>query len=649
MTARQAPGSQAPGWWAARGGGPGGRRALRLTLTGSLTVLLAAGLAAGPGRTAGAATARPAATAGRTAPILAVARAGRTASILAVARASRTAPIPPPRHRGALRVTGRLRDGGTVTAAGLSWRPPPLPRGDRLLSFEVGYSWRSCPVSGPCRKAADTTATPFAARSYIVGHADTGRRLKLTETAAEVVETDPATFSFTVIRASVSAATSRTAGGYRAGRRPRTEFVNGTPERRTASREEYFQVDPPHYNSGDGQPAQLYRIDRRPWRALPASRVFYTGQLSLGRHVVSVRTANRAGASTAAFGWRVVAMPAPAPCRRPVRLASARPASARGPGSGGRASRGGCWYPPHLAANRRPMRWDWQIGRVTPLQRTGARAVDIYDIDGFLTTRAQVHAIRTTWRASTLPHPKTVCYLDLAWEDYRPDASPAPRGRYFPAAALGNIYYGYPEERWVDFRQLDALKPMLNERIAMCARKGFDAVELDDIDSFDPPSTTGFHLTPGDAQNLLAYAFNEIHRAGLTGLWKNSPYLSWWGRRYADGAVVEECYVGHACFASQLRGSQQYGITCTGLSGRTPCGWDDFSTDATASQPSGKWVGEAEYDADHFVCNPGQHCRQARLFSTFCRVVYAPPAGFAAVKFDVNLDGKMFYPCPRGR
>ena len=102
----------------------------------------------------------------------------------------------------------------------------------------------------------------------------------------------------------------------------------------------------------------------------------------------------------------------------------------------------------------------------------------------------------------------------------------------------------------------------------MCAAKGFDAVELDDIDSFDPPSTTGFHLTPGDAQNYLAYAFNVIHRYGMTGLWKNSPLLSWWGRRYADGAVVEECYRYHQCFAAQLRGSSQYGITCTGLAGR---------------------------------------------------------------------------------
>jgi Glycoside-hydrolase family GH114 len=189
---------------------------------------------------------------------------------------------------------------------------------------------------------------------------------------------------------------------------------------------------------------------------------------------------------------------------------------------------------------------------------------------------------------------------------------------------------------------------MLNERIRMCARKGFDAVELDDIDSFDPPSTTGFQLTPGDAQNYLAYAFNEIHRLGMTALWKNSPYLSWWGRKYSDGAVVEECYIYRQCLASQLRGNSQYGITCTALHGLTPCGWDAFTTDHTSQQPTGKWVGEAEYSADNYVCKPGQHCSRKRLFRTFCAAVYAPLYGFAAVKFDVNLDGRTFYPCPTG-
>jgi hypothetical protein len=172
----------------------------------------------------------------------------------------------------------------------------------------------------------------------------------------------------------------------------------------------------------------------------------------------------------------------------------------------------------------------------------------------------------------------------------------------------------------------------------MCARKGFDAVELDDIDSFDPPSTTGFRLTPGDAQNFLAYAFNLIHADGMTGLWKNSPYLSWWGRQFADGAVVEECYPDHACFAAQFKGSRQYGITCTALSGATPCGWDDFTA-------AGQWVGEAEYAEDGYVCSPGQKCEGPHSFGTFCRTVFAVPHGYAAVRFDVDLDGKIFYPC----
>jgi hypothetical protein len=542
------------------------------------------------------------------------------------ARAAAAAPaskLPAPTSHGRLAIAGQLRDGGTVRATGLSWRPGALPRSDKLLSFEVGYSWRACAAT--CATASDSTATPFAARRYVVGHADTGRRLEVTETATEVIETDPATFAFTVVHATASYTTSGQVSGYRAGRPPVTEFVNGTPERQTASDAEFFQVDPPHFAAADGTPAVTYRVDRGAWRALPSSRVFYTGLLAVGRHRVAVRTSDAAGATTVLFGWRVVPMPAPAACQ--PRQGQA------------------CWYPPHLNSAGKPMRWDWQIGRVTPLQRTGKRAVDIYDVDGFLTTRAEVTRIHASWHAATLVPPKLLCDLDLAWEDYRPDGSP---GQVFPAAALGKIYYGYPQERWVDFRQLDALKPMLNERIAMCARKGFDAVELDDIDSFDPPSTTGFHLTPGDAQNLLAYAFNQIHRDGMTGLWKNSPLLSWWGRHYADGAIVEECYVYGQCLASQMRGSAQYGITCTSLSGGTPCGWDDFSTDKTALQPTGKWVGEAEYSDDHYVCNPGQACSGRRSFAAFCRAVYAPSYGFTAVKFDVNLDGAMFYPCPKG-
>jgi hypothetical protein len=294
------------------------------------------------------------------------------------------------------------------------------------------------------------------------------------------------------------------------------------------------------------------------------------------------------------------------------------------------------------------MRWDWQIGRVTPLQRKGAGAVDLYDIDGFLSTPAKIAQMHGSWQAATLPHPRVACYLDLAWEDYRPDATRQSDGGLFPADTLGNVYYGYPQERWVDFRQLDALTPMLESRIAMCAAKGFDTVELDDIDSFEPASTTGFNLTPGDAMNFLAFADNLIHQHGMTVLWKNTGILSWWARDYADGAVVEECYTYGECFSSQVAGNSNVGITCTELAGPTPCGWDDFTTDITANQPNGKWVGESEYGADHFVCDPGEACSPRRSFAGYCHAVYEPTFGFAAVKLFVGLTGKTFYPCPTG-
>ena len=66
----------------------------------------------------------------------------------------------------------------------------------------------------------------------------------------------------------------------------------------------------------------------------------------------------------------------------------------------------------------------------------------------------------------------------------------------------------------------------------------------------------------------------------MTALWKNSGLLSWWGRRYTDGAVVEECYPYDECFASSLAGSRQFGFTCTGLGGAHPCGWDSFTSAA---------------------------------------------------------------------
>jgi hypothetical protein len=42
----------------------------------------------------------------------------------------------------------------------------------------------------------------------------------------------------------------------------------------------------------------------------------------------------------------------------------------------------------------------------------------------------------------------------------------------------------------------------------------------------------------------------------------------------------------------------------------------------------------------------GQQCEGPHSFGTYCPAVDAVPHGFAAVKFGVGLDGRMFYPCP---
>jgi len=89
----------------------------------------------------------------------------------------------------------------------------------------------------------------------------------------------------------------------------------------------------------------------------------------------------------------------------------------------------------------------------------------------------------------------------------------------------------------------------------------------------------------------------------MAALWKNSPYLSWWGRQYAEPAPwSEECYPDHACFAAQFKGSRQYGITCTALSGATPCGWDDFTA-------AGQWVGEASTPKTVTSAVPGRSAK----------------------------------------
>src|ERR1700754_771925 len=95
---------------------------------------------------------------------------------------------------------------------------------------------------------------------------------------------------------------------------------------------------------------------------------------------------------------------------------------------GGPAAAAGAIWNPAPTTNA----WQWELQgkfELTP-------GASVYEIDGFEYPAKDVAAIHAAGA-------KAICYLDVgSWEEYRPDASK------FPKSVLGDVYEGYPEERW---------------------------------------------------------------------------------------------------------------------------------------------------------------------------------------------------------
>jgi hypothetical protein len=123
--------------------------------------------------------------------------------------------------------------------------------------------------------------------------------------------------------------------------------------------------------------------------------------------------------------------------------------------------------------------WQWQLsGRLDLSVR--AR---VYDVDGPNTTRRVVRRLHLRRR-------RAVCYVAVgSYETFRADA---PR---FPPNVIGLPLEGLPDERWLDIRRIDLLAPILRDRLDVCRRKRFDAVEPDNVDGYS--ARTGFPLTVG--------------------------------------------------------------------------------------------------------------------------------------------------------
>jgi hypothetical protein len=177
--------------------------------------------------------------------------------------------------------------------------------------------------------------------------------------------------------------------------------------------------------------------------------------------------------------------------------------------------------------------WQWQLqGRIDTSVPAG-----VYEIDGFDAPASSVAALHAQGR-------KVICYIDVgSWEDWRPDAGD------FPKSVLGRRYVGYDDsERWLDIRRIDLLAPIMLKRFQMCASKGFDAVEADNVNGFDVPKPgTGFPLRARHQLRFNRWVAKSVHDLGMSVALKND------GPQAADlvgdfdMAVVESCFEFDEC------------------------------------------------------------------------------------------------------
>jgi hypothetical protein len=240
------------------------------------------------------------------------------------------------------------------------------------------------------------------------------------------------------------------------------------------------------------------------------------------------------------------------------------------------ATKSAIWHPaPGLT-------WQWQL---TEPVDTDVNA-QVYDIDGVDNGAQVVAALHAAGR-------KVICYVNAgAYENFRSDAD------LFAPSLLGSSD-GWPGERWLDIRQLKQLRPIMAARFESCARKGFDAIEADNVDGYE--NDTGFPLTAADQ-----LAYNEM-LAGLA---------------HADGLAIG--LKNDLDQVAQLLPSFDFAID-------EQCAEYDECAELEPFIAAGKAVFEAEYNLP---------------LSAFC--AQSDALGFSAILKDTALDATR-QACPETR
>jgi hypothetical protein len=213
-------------------------------------------------------------------------------------------------------------------------------------------------------------------------------------------------------------------------------------------------------------------------------------------------------------------------------------ASSQGSGGGGTTT--GLWMP----TASQPLAFHWVLGsalNVNDPVQMGLRdfngntlpAPQVYDIDGEYNTKATVDYLHSQGK-------KVICYFDAGvYETYRSDASA------FPKSVIGSPDNGWDGSYWLDIRQVDILKPIMQARMQMCKDKGFDSIEPDEITNWS--NNPGFPITYQDQITYNRDVASWAHAVGLSIGLKGDLEQAHDLVSNFDWSLNEECFQYNEC------------------------------------------------------------------------------------------------------
>lgn len=186
---------------------------------------------------------------------------------------------------------------------------------------------------------------------------------------------------------------------------------------------------------------------------------------------------------------------------------------------------------------------------------------DVYDLDMEYTPRSTVDALHEQGK-------KVICYIDVGvFETYRRDAH---KFRAIKPRIWGKPDEGWNDSYWLDIRRVSALAPIMKARMRKCAKKGFDAIEPDEMTGWSNKS--GFPLTYDHQIRYNKAIARWAHRLGMSVGMKGDLEQAHDLAPYFDWNLTEECYQYRECTRVLNRGRGADGKMHPGLQSFTDLG-----------------------------------------------------------------------------